>query len=113
MPCYIMYSFHSIQLLICGCSACHLFFNCLREEEREDLDTSTESKETERKEQDVDTVTEDEEELGPNKKGRRGNTCAHVCLRECMHTTGQFLFKLSVNISLHNFLKKIMIIVGY
>uniref|UniRef100_A0A8B9CG31 Bromodomain adjacent to zinc finger domain protein 1A n=2 Tax=Anser TaxID=8842 RepID=A0A8B9CG31_9AVES len=42
------------------------------EEEREDLDTSTESKETERKEQDVDTVTEDEEELGPNKKGRRG-----------------------------------------
>ncbi|KAM9190935.1 bromodomain adjacent to zinc finger domain protein 1A isoform 1-T1 [Mergus octosetaceus] len=42
------------------------------EEEREDLDTSAESKETERKEQDVDTVTEDEEELGPNKKGRRG-----------------------------------------
>ncbi|NXA51383.1 BAZ1A protein, partial [Nothocercus julius] len=42
------------------------------EEEREDLDTSTESKEVERKEQDMDTVTEDEEELGPNKKGRRG-----------------------------------------
>ncbi|RMC00567.1 hypothetical protein DUI87_23183 [Hirundo rustica rustica] len=42
------------------------------EEEREDLDTSTESKETERKEQDMDTVTEDEEELGPNKKRRRG-----------------------------------------
>ncbi|NWV84715.1 BAZ1A protein, partial [Dasyornis broadbenti] len=42
------------------------------EEEREDLDTSTESKEVERKEQDMDTVTEDEEELGPNKKRRRG-----------------------------------------
>ncbi|XP_010211976.1 PREDICTED: bromodomain adjacent to zinc finger domain protein 1A [Tinamus guttatus] len=42
------------------------------EEEREELDTSTESKEVERKEQDMDTVTEDEEELGPNKKGRRG-----------------------------------------
>ncbi|KAJ7399578.1 hypothetical protein BTVI_114089 [Pitangus sulphuratus] len=42
------------------------------EEEREDLDTSTESKEIERKEQDMDTVTEDEEELGPNKKPRRG-----------------------------------------
>uniref|UniRef100_A0A8B9UTL6 Bromodomain adjacent to zinc finger domain protein 1A n=1 Tax=Anas zonorhyncha TaxID=75864 RepID=A0A8B9UTL6_9AVES len=42
------------------------------EEEREDLDTSAESKEAERKEQDADTVTEDEEELGPNKKGRRG-----------------------------------------
>ncbi|XP_065542377.1 bromodomain adjacent to zinc finger domain protein 1A isoform X1 [Lathamus discolor] len=42
------------------------------EEEREDLDTSTESKEVERKEQDADTVTEDEEELGPNKKRRRG-----------------------------------------
>ncbi|KAM4899444.1 bromodomain adjacent to zinc finger domain protein 1A isoform 2-T3 [Sylvia borin] len=42
------------------------------EEEREDLDTSTESKEMERKEQDMDTVTEDEEELGPNKKRRRG-----------------------------------------
>ncbi|XP_021257332.1 bromodomain adjacent to zinc finger domain protein 1A, partial [Numida meleagris] len=42
------------------------------EEEREDLDTSTESKENERKEPEVDTVTEDEEELGPNKKGRRG-----------------------------------------
>ncbi|XP_042719241.1 bromodomain adjacent to zinc finger domain protein 1A isoform X1 [Lagopus leucura] len=42
------------------------------EEEREDLDTSTESKETERKEPEIDTVTEDEEELGPNKKGRRG-----------------------------------------
>ncbi|XP_062432001.1 bromodomain adjacent to zinc finger domain protein 1A isoform X2 [Rhea pennata] len=42
------------------------------EEEREDLDTSTESKEVERKEQDMDTVTEDEEESGPNKKGRRG-----------------------------------------
>uniref|UniRef100_A0A8C5T6M7 Bromodomain adjacent to zinc finger domain protein 1A n=1 Tax=Malurus cyaneus samueli TaxID=2593467 RepID=A0A8C5T6M7_9PASS len=41
-------------------------------EEREDLDTSTESKEMERKEQDMDTVTEDEEELGPNKKRRRG-----------------------------------------
>ncbi|XP_031967397.1 bromodomain adjacent to zinc finger domain protein 1A isoform X2 [Corvus moneduloides] len=42
------------------------------EEEREDLDTSTESKEMERKEQDMDTVTEDEEELGPNKRRRRG-----------------------------------------
>ncbi|XP_059705884.1 bromodomain adjacent to zinc finger domain protein 1A isoform X3 [Haemorhous mexicanus] len=42
------------------------------EEEREELDTSTESKEMERKEQDADTVTEDEEELGPNKKRRRG-----------------------------------------
>uniref|UniRef100_A0A8C8VNZ0 Bromodomain adjacent to zinc finger domain protein 1A n=1 Tax=Pelusios castaneus TaxID=367368 RepID=A0A8C8VNZ0_9SAUR len=42
------------------------------EEEREDLDTSTESKEIEQKEQDLDTVTEDEEEPGPNKKGRRG-----------------------------------------
>uniref|UniRef100_A0A8D2M5L1 Bromodomain adjacent to zinc finger domain protein 1A n=1 Tax=Zonotrichia albicollis TaxID=44394 RepID=A0A8D2M5L1_ZONAL len=47
-------------------------FCCVREEEREELDTSTESKEMERKEQDVDTVTEDEEELGPNKKRRRG-----------------------------------------
>ncbi|KAJ7417206.1 hypothetical protein WISP_65989 [Willisornis vidua] len=42
------------------------------ENEREELDTSTESKEIERKEQDMDTVTEDEEELGPNKKRRRG-----------------------------------------
>lgn len=48
-------------------------FYCVREEEREDLDTSTESKEIERKEQDMDTVTEDEEELGPNKKRGRGN----------------------------------------
>ncbi|XP_009866739.1 PREDICTED: bromodomain adjacent to zinc finger domain protein 1A, partial [Apaloderma vittatum] len=44
----------------------------VREEEREELDTSTESKEIERKEQDIDTVTEDEEELGPNKKGGKG-----------------------------------------
>ena len=49
-----------------------LFYHT-REEEREDLDTSTESKENESKEPEVDTVTEDEEELGPNKKGRRGN----------------------------------------
>lgn len=81
IPCIL---FNSIQLLICGCSACHIFCNCLREEEREDLDTSAESKEAERKEQDADTVTEDEEELGPNKKGRRGNTIKHACV--CVNT---------------------------
>uniref|UniRef100_A0A8D0L9G2 Bromodomain adjacent to zinc finger domain protein 1A n=1 Tax=Sphenodon punctatus TaxID=8508 RepID=A0A8D0L9G2_SPHPU len=42
------------------------------EEERGDLDTSTESKEIEHKEQDLDTATEDEDEPGPNKGGRRG-----------------------------------------
>lgn len=72
----------SIQFLIYGWSASHIFslFYHTREEEREDLDTSTESKETERKEPEIDTVTEDEEELGPNKKGRRGNarTCVYV-----------------------------------
>lgn len=84
--------FHSIQLLVAGqLVTSWLFFLCVREEEREDLDTSTESKEVERKEQDVDTVTEDEEELGPNKKRRRGNTimdlliCVHVCTHTCMH----------------------------
>lgn len=83
MPCYIMcsFSFHSaFNMWLLSVSP---FFNCLREEEREDLDTSAESKETERKEQDVDTVTEDEEELGPNKKGRRGNTIKLMCV--CMN----------------------------
>ncbi|XP_031808713.1 bromodomain adjacent to zinc finger domain protein 1A isoform X1 [Sarcophilus harrisii] len=42
------------------------------EEEREDLDTSTESKEIEPKEQDQDTATEDEEELLLHKRRRAG-----------------------------------------
>uniref|UniRef100_A0A5F8H370 Bromodomain adjacent to zinc finger domain protein 1A n=1 Tax=Monodelphis domestica TaxID=13616 RepID=A0A5F8H370_MONDO len=44
------------------------------EEEREDLDTSTESKEIEQKEQDQDTATEDEEDLVLHKRrrGKRG-----------------------------------------
>ncbi|XP_054827062.1 bromodomain adjacent to zinc finger domain protein 1A [Eublepharis macularius] len=45
------------------------------EEEREDLDTSTESKEVETKEQDLDFASDDEYDIGPNKKrrgGRRG-----------------------------------------
>lgn len=50
-----------------------LFFP-LREEEREDFDTSTESKEIEQKELDQDTVTEDEDDPGSHKRGRRGNT---------------------------------------
>lgn len=45
-----------------------LFCYELREEEREELDTSTESKETEAKEQDVDAVTDEDEDMGPNKK---------------------------------------------
>ncbi|XP_044520688.1 bromodomain adjacent to zinc finger domain protein 1A [Gracilinanus agilis] len=45
------------------------------EEEREDLDTSTESKEIEQKEQDQDTATEDEEDLVLHKRrrGKRGH----------------------------------------
>lgn len=42
------------------------------EEEREDFDTSTESKEIEQKELDQDTVTEDEDDPGSHKRGRRG-----------------------------------------
>lgn len=49
-----------------------MFFS-LREEEREDFDTSTESKEIEQKELDQDTVTEDEDDPGSHKRGRRGN----------------------------------------
>ncbi|XP_073067463.1 bromodomain adjacent to zinc finger domain protein 1A isoform X5 [Manis javanica] len=41
------------------------------EEEREDFDTSTESKEIEQKELDQDTVTEDEDDPGSHKRGRR------------------------------------------
>lgn len=74
--------------LVTFCFFCHV-----REEEREDLDTSTESKEMERKEQDIDTVTEDEEELGPSKKRRRGNAImnlfVHLCT--CIHAPGKLL----------------------
>lgn len=86
LPYSIVYFFHFIQLLIHGWFVSHFFFlfYCVREEEREDLDTSTESKEIERKEQDMDTVTEDEEELGPNKKRGRGIYKVHLCAR--MHT---------------------------
>ncbi|XP_023577601.1 bromodomain adjacent to zinc finger domain protein 1A [Octodon degus] len=42
------------------------------EEEREEFDTSTESKEIERKELDQDMVTEDEDDVGSQKKSRRG-----------------------------------------
>ncbi|KAM6202836.1 bromodomain adjacent to zinc finger domain protein 1A [Rhynchocyon petersi] len=42
------------------------------EEEREDFDTNTESKEIEQKELDQDTATEDEDDRGSHKKGRRG-----------------------------------------
>lgn len=49
-------------------------FLSLREEEREDFDTSTESKDTEQKELDQDMVTEDEDDPGSHKRGRRGNT---------------------------------------
>ncbi|XP_029806426.1 bromodomain adjacent to zinc finger domain protein 1A isoform X1 [Suricata suricatta] len=42
------------------------------EEEREDFDTSTESKEIEQKELDQDTITEDEDDPGSHKRGRRG-----------------------------------------
>ncbi|KAM5336995.1 bromodomain adjacent to zinc finger domain protein 1A [Glossophaga mutica] len=42
------------------------------EEEREDFDTSTESKEMEQKELDQDTVTEDEDDPGLHKRGKRG-----------------------------------------
>ncbi|XP_061467616.1 bromodomain adjacent to zinc finger domain protein 1A isoform X2 [Rhineura floridana] len=44
------------------------------EEEREDLDTSTESKEAETKEQNLDAMTDDEDDMVPNRKrsGRRG-----------------------------------------
>lgn len=45
-----------------------------REEEREDFDTSTDSKEIEQKELDQDTVTEDEDDPGSHKRSRRGNT---------------------------------------
>ncbi|PNJ32730.1 BAZ1A isoform 9 [Pongo abelii] len=45
-----------------------------REEEREDFDTSIESKDTEQKELDQDMVTEDEDDPGSHKRGRRGNT---------------------------------------
>ncbi|XP_028725543.1 bromodomain adjacent to zinc finger domain protein 1A isoform X1 [Peromyscus leucopus] len=44
----------------------------LGEEGREDFDTSTESKETERKDLDPDVVTEDEEDPGSQKRSRRG-----------------------------------------
>ncbi|XP_059566358.1 bromodomain adjacent to zinc finger domain protein 1A isoform X5 [Myotis daubentonii] len=42
------------------------------EEEREDFDTSTDSKEIEQKELDQDTVTEDEDDPGSHKRSRRG-----------------------------------------
>lgn len=42
------------------------------EEEREDFDTSTESKEIEQKELDQDMLTEDEDDPGSHKRGRRG-----------------------------------------
>ncbi|ELW63180.1 Bromodomain adjacent to zinc finger domain protein 1A [Tupaia chinensis] len=42
------------------------------EEEREDFDTSTESKEMEQKELYQDTVTEDEDDPGSHKRGRKG-----------------------------------------
>uniref|UniRef100_A0A670IR51 Bromodomain adjacent to zinc finger domain protein 1A n=1 Tax=Podarcis muralis TaxID=64176 RepID=A0A670IR51_PODMU len=42
------------------------------EEEREELDTSTESKETESKEQDLDAMTDEEDDIVPNKKRRGG-----------------------------------------
>ncbi|XP_066198095.1 bromodomain adjacent to zinc finger domain protein 1A isoform X1 [Saccopteryx leptura] len=42
------------------------------EEEREDFDTSTESKEIEQKELDQDMVTEDEDDPRSHKRGRRG-----------------------------------------
>ncbi|XP_053450663.1 bromodomain adjacent to zinc finger domain protein 1A isoform X1 [Nycticebus coucang] len=42
------------------------------DEEREDFDTSAESKEVEQKELDQDMVTEDEDDLGSQKRSRRG-----------------------------------------
>ncbi|XP_063501981.1 bromodomain adjacent to zinc finger domain protein 1A isoform X10 [Symphalangus syndactylus] len=42
------------------------------QKEREDFDTSTESKDTEQKELDQDMVTEDEDDPGSHKRGRRG-----------------------------------------
>uniref|UniRef100_H0WKB5 Bromodomain adjacent to zinc finger domain protein 1A n=1 Tax=Otolemur garnettii TaxID=30611 RepID=H0WKB5_OTOGA len=42
------------------------------DEEREDFDTSTESKEVEQKELDQDMVTEDEDDLGSQRRSRRG-----------------------------------------
>ncbi|XP_054545815.1 bromodomain adjacent to zinc finger domain protein 1A isoform X3 [Talpa occidentalis] len=49
------------------------------EEEREDFDTSTESKEIEQKELDQDTVTEDEDDPGSHKRGRRGKRGQNGC----------------------------------
>lgn len=86
-------AFFIIHLILHGWLVTFCLFCCVREEEREDLDTSTESKEMERKEQDMDTVTEDEEELGPNRRRRRGNAMMNLCvyLCTCMHARGKFL----------------------
>lgn len=55
----------------------------------------------ERKEQDMDTVTEDEEELGPNKKRRRGNAIINLFAYPytCMRAPGKllcFIAKISI-----------------
>ncbi|XP_036061432.1 bromodomain adjacent to zinc finger domain protein 1A isoform X2 [Onychomys torridus] len=55
----------------------------LGEEGREDFDTSTESKETERKDLDPDVVTEDEEDPGSQKRSRRGKA-GHNGVKQCV-----------------------------
>lgn len=99
--------FFIIQLILHGWLVTVCLFCCVREEEREDLDTSTESKEIERKEQDMDTVTEDEEELGPNKKRQRGNAILNlfVHLHACTWQALVFYSK-SINICCNFLLRK-------
>ncbi|XP_034369928.2 bromodomain adjacent to zinc finger domain protein 1A isoform X3 [Arvicanthis niloticus] len=55
----------------------------LGEEGREDFDTSTESKEIERKDLDPDVVTEDEDDPGSHKRSRRGKV-GQTAVKQCI-----------------------------
>ncbi|XP_053236374.1 bromodomain adjacent to zinc finger domain protein 1A isoform X2 [Podarcis raffonei] len=59
------------------------------EEEREELDTSTESKETESKEQDLDAMTDEEDDIVPNKKRRGRRQNGFKDLARQIETTGE------------------------
>lgn len=67
IPQYATHVSHSLSLFSSFCYDCSI-----REEEQEELDTSTESKEAETKEDDLEGITDDEDDVAPNKKKRGG-----------------------------------------